>query len=643
MNSYFGLISVYDNGFLPDNAFTRIHGLNFVGSGVSVLTPPVSLLGGIGIATISMEFANAYNVIGGIASVSSLSVSGISSVNFLSGTDAYYSGVVTATKFSGQIETTNVTANIINVGFITGTNAYYSGIVTASSFKGSVEAPTVVANQINVGFSTGINAYYTGIVTATSLRGNFTGPLIGEIDITNATFIGSVESVLSSVGLLVPERRIVYVDGGITRTDTTDKGLSDYASISLAIWTDIWDNAAIHGISTAGWVRGTAPADGSLQGILGQKQTFKSINQVFTWLNSRQSVDNSEIEINLYNTSDSNVGQASNKAVNNSYTGGNIVRFKRGNSHSRLSGYMWGQEHYSGHIYAPLCQLEFIEVNLNCSGQIADPNRTSDYPDFCFFGNLVIRNSRFTFNTKNEYAVGLMFQAASANNESNQTATGFLSLYWQNEASIYSGRRNANEFNMKIERLNLSQTGYLSFPTLLRGGSLIIWTRHEDSDVIHLDMNVNATINDTSIPLILMNFTNSRWIIDGGYPAALNQAYGGIDVNIDLTGSNIKTMSMIRTTQDYPATKNIIISDPVQSHSPINVAMTPNLTLESAYGVITEPLYTIYAATRNEDGSTRSDNIFAKFKNAYPTTNKQWYLSAGSVRDNVFNASVEEI
>lgn len=47
-----GVISVYANNTLPSSAFQRIHGLNFVGAGVSLDTPPLELFDGIGIATV---------------------------------------------------------------------------------------------------------------------------------------------------------------------------------------------------------------------------------------------------------------------------------------------------------------------------------------------------------------------------------------------------------------------------------------------------------------------------------------------------------------------------------------------------------------------------------------------------------------
>ena len=55
IGSTLGVISVYANDVLPNSAFERIHGLNFVGTGVTVETPPLELFDGIGIATIRFQ------------------------------------------------------------------------------------------------------------------------------------------------------------------------------------------------------------------------------------------------------------------------------------------------------------------------------------------------------------------------------------------------------------------------------------------------------------------------------------------------------------------------------------------------------------------------------------------------------------
>jgi hypothetical protein len=54
-------ITVYDEGFLPNNAFSRIHGLNFVGAGVTVEVPAINFIEDVGIATITVNFGDIPN------------------------------------------------------------------------------------------------------------------------------------------------------------------------------------------------------------------------------------------------------------------------------------------------------------------------------------------------------------------------------------------------------------------------------------------------------------------------------------------------------------------------------------------------------------------------------------------------------
>jgi hypothetical protein len=56
-----GVVTVYDNGFLPNNAFSRIHGLNFVGVGVTVEVPSIDFIGDVGIATIRIAVNDILN------------------------------------------------------------------------------------------------------------------------------------------------------------------------------------------------------------------------------------------------------------------------------------------------------------------------------------------------------------------------------------------------------------------------------------------------------------------------------------------------------------------------------------------------------------------------------------------------------
>jgi hypothetical protein len=54
-------ITVYDEGFLPNNAFSKIHGLNFVGAGITVEVPAIHFIEDVGIATIRVNFSDIPN------------------------------------------------------------------------------------------------------------------------------------------------------------------------------------------------------------------------------------------------------------------------------------------------------------------------------------------------------------------------------------------------------------------------------------------------------------------------------------------------------------------------------------------------------------------------------------------------------
>lgn len=88
INPFLGVISVYNNGFLPDNTFNQITGLNFVGSGVTIETPAIPFSNDIGIATIRITNTTASNFV--------------------------VSGIVTATGgFISVANTTPITINLI--------------------------------------------------------------------------------------------------------------------------------------------------------------------------------------------------------------------------------------------------------------------------------------------------------------------------------------------------------------------------------------------------------------------------------------------------------------------------------------------------------------------------------------------------
>lgn len=734
MNTYFGLITVYNNGYLPDNSFSRIHGLNFTGAGVSVIIP-ASTYNGIATATINVNYIDAYNVIGGIVDVKSLNVSpGVSTVSFLNGSNAYFSGQVTASQLSGRINGNNaifsgiITTSKLNTGELyvspgitsifnlNGTNANFTGIVTCASinineivsnntsfgiltatqFKGPLQSTYVNTQSLNVspGISTvsnltGTNAIYSGILTAgkinsnninisslnvspgvttvgvltgtnsyfnsinantinaTTIKGNLTNSaLVGSIDVSQASFIGDFTSILTSVGLLSPTKRIAYVDGDILRTDVTDNGAAT-SGITIQIWTDIWDNSSIHGISTSGWNRGEIPSNGSTQYITGSRLCFSNVNQVFNWINGRSPVDNSDMIINLYKTSSSNEGYPLNKCSDNYFPGTGKIIIQRGPSQPRLSigstTYAWGPEHYTGHFSIPNGELQFYEVNINCAGNNSNPNRYCDFAEYMFVPYLTITTSRFKFYSYSDYAYGYMFQAPSPQNASSQTSNGEYIINWQDNSSIYnlySFDQNTNEFIM-----NVNQPGSLTAFTygfIFKSAVITLSTRRGNSSGswppanLNVDVTMNLNTQSQNKEFLLFYCGSSYWILDGANVA--NRYYGGLNLNVNASGTNFNKMNLFWT-DPYQTTKIIYfyggtpLEGPSGNRNRINVTINTSNSNMTGIALYCDSLYSITALNSFSD-----DNIFKQFYNDLPGINKKaWILSPGCVLDNTFN------
>jgi hypothetical protein len=223
--------------------------------------PVVRNINASGIITASQFVGNltgtattATNVIGGIGSLSSLSVSGITTVGFLTASNISVSGVVTATTFYGNL--TGGTADIANYATNAGiSTSVIGGIGSLSSLSvsgittlGITSTTNLTTQNLNasgittVGFLTASNISVSGVVTATTFYGNLTG---GTAD-TATNVIGGIGSVtqlsvsgVSTVGFLTASNISVsgivtassFV-GNLTGTATTATNLSDADNIT---------------------------------------------------------------------------------------------------------------------------------------------------------------------------------------------------------------------------------------------------------------------------------------------------------------------------------------------------------------------------------------------------------------------------
>lgn len=662
-----GVIPIYYNNTLINSDFSRVNGLNFTGAGVTINAPSVSFIGGIGIANIDIRYTQVTNAIGDYANLSYLRVSpGITTVNFLNGIGANFSGIITASSFNGNLNCSdavisgiitspifkssslNLTNNIdTNINNLSGVNGKFTGIITASKYFGDIYASqglisgivtatqylsggldgnSVASESLNcgiatiqfltannvihsgiltsslikggdvntnsisvssgittVGVLTGTSAYFTGVSTSgdiivTTLNGTLTGPssLSGNIDISNTLFTGNVDSLLNQFKILPSYRKIVYVDGNISRTNVSDTGAAT-SGITTEIWIDIWDNSKTHGISTSGWVRGTAPGTGTTAYTVGSRQCFSNINQTFRWIGNRNPSDNSPITINLYKTSSSNESLSSGTAVVNTYLGNSEIIIQRGPSQPRLSvgitTYSWGPEHYSGHFNAPNSKLVFNEVNLNCAGSLSNPDRAVfNRNTYIISGALSFTTSRLKFIYDGSILTNsFMFFVVS------NKCSSSIELYWQKNPDIYnlySSDSNKNEFIFNVlNSANLTPNGGTS---LFYCKKFSIYTRigkfaYPKSANLNIVMNV---LNQGIQPISIIKSASSIFQLDGGRPDDINEYYGGLKMNLDISGGNIQKLFFVLWFNQ--GSRFVYVLESISSHSLIDITINQN-------------------------------------------------------------------
>ena len=259
-----GILTIGTSSIVLDGANNKI----YVGSGVTISATEISIgsniigsggfSGNVSSATFATSSGIATSVIGGIASVTQLSVSGISTL-----------GVTSATNLTSQ--QLNV-SGITTVGFVTASNIYSSGVVTATTFYGTFAGNASSATYAtNAGISTnikggaignipyqsaadttaflingdsgtilqsnGVGNLPTWVTPAAAAAGAITGLTIrdennivsGLNSVSALNFVGSIVSVASTAGIATITF-LDYVSNAGIATFATSAGIATYAT-----------------------------------------------------------------------------------------------------------------------------------------------------------------------------------------------------------------------------------------------------------------------------------------------------------------------------------------------------------------------------------------------------------------------------
>lgn len=242
-----GIISVYANNELPNSAFSRIHGLNFVGSGVTLETPPLELLDGIGIATVRFTVTDILN-------------QGPSGQVLYNGPNGFALGSTDLNYYNNNI---GIGTSLPNSKLEVIGNAFISGVVTASNFSGTATTAINVSGGIASVTSLNVSGVSTlgniqissGIVTATTGTITYYGDLVGSADY--ATIAGIAYTIYSDYsGFSTSSGISTSVVGGIASVNQLNvSGITTLGVTSTTQLTSQYLN--VSGVSTLGFITST--------------------------------------------------------------------------------------------------------------------------------------------------------------------------------------------------------------------------------------------------------------------------------------------------------------------------------------------------------------------------------------------------
>lgn len=260
----FGGITVRDEGDLVGTA-SSIVTLNFIGpritvsgtsgaNGIATITAAdyVSIAGYstvAGIATYTPNAGIATNVIGGIASVTNLNVTGPSTI----GTVQFSGGIVTATTFSGNL-TGTANINNLNVSGVStlGNLRVSSGIVTAAT--GIVTYYGDGSNLLGVSAFSVVNQTLTSTPTYLTFATNAGVSSIGVSTVGSNSFIFIPATGFVGIGSTTPVSKLdvngdVRVTGVVTATRFSGDG-STLTNINVTSIVGVTTYALVAGIAT---------------------------------------------------------------------------------------------------------------------------------------------------------------------------------------------------------------------------------------------------------------------------------------------------------------------------------------------------------------------------------------------------------
>lgn len=238
IGSTLGVISVYANDVLPNSAFERIHGLNFVGTGVTIETPPLELFNGIGIATVRFTVTDIlnqgpegqilYNGPGGL--VGSANQLYYSSDNVGIGTTIpqYKLDVLGNSRFDGKV----------NAGGTDGAYGQYLSAtgagITWSTFPVLRTGFTTIATQGQTGFSTTYNVGFLDVfVNGVRLSDSDYIASNGSIITLSAPCFGGEVVDIIAYNTLSTGSGIGEIGGG----GTSVGGTSQWVTVASGIYT----------------------------------------------------------------------------------------------------------------------------------------------------------------------------------------------------------------------------------------------------------------------------------------------------------------------------------------------------------------------------------------------------------------------